>query len=87
MRRLLDPYNETLREVRRLLTILFRYNQTMEFAIGIGIGVVIALIAGKRKKRNSQTDSSPDANAERLRRQKVDEELITVILPTINNDK
>ena len=59
----------------------------MEFAIGIGIGAVIALIAGKRKKRNSQTDSSPDANAERLRRQKVDEELITVILPTINNDK
>ena len=59
----------------------------MEFAIGIGIGVVIALIAGKRKKRNSQTDNSPDANAERLRRQKADEELITVILPTINNDK
>ena len=59
----------------------------MEFAIGIGIGAVIALIGGKRKKRNSQADSSPDANAERLRRQKADEELITVILPTINNDK
>lgn len=59
----------------------------MEFAIGIGIGVVIALIAGKRKKRNAQKKSAPNADTEHLKRQKADEELITIILPTINNDK
>lgn len=59
----------------------------MEFAIGIGIGVVIALIAGKQKKCNSQAKSISGVNAERLRRQKADEEIITVILPTISSDK
>lgn len=59
----------------------------MEFAIGIGIGVVIALIAGKRKNRNPQTNSGPSTDAKRQQRKKADEELITVIMPTINNDK
>ena len=63
------------------------YNEYMEFAIGVGIGVTIALIAGKRKKRNTQHKGSLNADVERQRRQKADEELITVILPTIDNDK
>jgi hypothetical protein len=70
-----------------LLTI-WPYNSYMEFAIGIGIGVIIALIAAKRKKRGTmQSRSGSGAKTEHDRRQKVDEELITVILPTINHDK
>lgn len=59
----------------------------MEVAIGIGIGVAIALIAGKRKKHSVQPKSDLSVNEERQRQQKADEELITVIMPTINNDK
>ena len=60
----------------------------MEFGIGIGIGIVIALILGKRKKHNLQPRiNNPDSDVERQRKQKADEELITVILPTINHDK
>ena len=59
----------------------------MEFVIGIGIGAVVALISGKRKKHRKQQSSESNAKAERQRLQKADEELITVILPTINNDK
>ncbi len=59
----------------------------MEIAIGIGIGMIIALIIGKRKKHDTQ-HSKPGINTERRgRRQEIDEELITVVLPTINNDK
>ena len=59
----------------------------MEIAIGIVIGVSIALIAGQRKKRDVPSNTSPSVDAERRRQQKADEELITVIMPTINNDK
>ncbi len=63
----------------------------MEIGIGIGIGIVIgiviALILSKRKKRNAQPHSSLGSDAERQRKLKVDDELITVILPTINHDK
>ena len=82
--RLLDPYNETLREVRRLLTILFRYNQTMEFAIGIGIGVIVAALIGIGKSRRPK-QAHIETEEERKRRET--DELITVVLPTINHDK
>ena len=55
----------------------------MEFAIGIGIGVVIGLIADGRKKLKTTTKPSPSTNEQ----QKLDEELITVVLPTIDNNK
>ena len=55
----------------------------MEFAIGIGIGVVIGLIADRRKKLKTAKKPSFSTNE----RQKSDEELITVVLPTIDNNK
>ena len=55
--------------------------------IGLGIGAVIALITGKRKKHHKQQPSESNAKAVRQQLQKADEELITVILPTISNDK
>ena len=55
----------------------------MEFAIGIGIGVVNGLIAVRRKKFKTTTKPSPSTNEQR----KSDEELKTVVLPTIDNDK
>ena len=59
----------------------------MEFVIGIGIGMVIALVTRNRKKREAPSKSGLIDDAEHQRRQKADEELITVILPTINNGK
>lgn len=56
----------------------------MEFAIGIGIGIIIGLITDRRKKRPKVT---PNTDAERLKRQKADEEIVTVVLPTIDNNK
>ena len=55
----------------------------MEFAIGIGIGVVIGLIADRRKKLKTAKKPSSSTNEQ----QKLDEELITVVLPTIDNNK
>ena len=55
----------------------------MEFAIGIGIGVVIGLIVDRRKKLKTTKKPSPSTNEQ----QKLDEELITVVLPTIDNNK
>ena len=55
----------------------------MEFAIGIGIGVVIGLIADRRKKLKTAKKPSPSTNEQ----QKSDEELIAVVLPTIDNNK
>lgn len=57
----------------------------MEFAIGIGIGVVIALITGGRKKRSKSAAKHTETPDERKRRET--DEIITVILPTINSDK
>jgi len=57
----------------------------MEFAIGMGIGVVIAIIAGARKKRKTSAAQHVETPEERKRRET--DELITVVLPTINNDK
>ena len=55
----------------------------MEFAIGIGIGVVIGLIADRRKKLKIAKKPSPSTNEH----QRSDEEIITVVLPTIDNSK
>lgn len=61
------------------------YNRIMEIAIGIGIGVVIAVIAGRRKKLHGRDDVRPETANERKRRET--DELITVVLPTIGNDR
>ena len=55
----------------------------MEFAIGIGIGVVIGLIADSRKKLKTAKKPSPSTNEQ----QKSDGELISVVLPTVDKDK
>lgn len=63
----------------------------MEIAIGIGIGIVIAaLIARGKRGRNVALHSQPSTAAANEtpseRKQRETDELITVILPTINND-
>ena len=55
----------------------------MEFAIGIGIGVVIGLIADRRMKIKIAKKPSFSTNEH----QKSDEELISVVLPTIDSNK
>ena len=55
----------------------------MEFAIGIGIGVAIGLIADRQKKLKTTKKPSLSTNEQ----QKSDEELITIVLPTIDNNK
>lgn len=57
----------------------------MEFAIGIGIGVVVALIAGGRKRYNKSAVKHTETPDERKLREA--DEVVTVILPTINSDK
>jgi hypothetical protein len=65
----------------------------MEIILGIGIGALIGLLFGKKKsgvhnKTNAaMTNASATAKTDRHKLQQADEELITVILPTINNDK
>ncbi|MNT55597.1 hypothetical protein D3C72_1928420 [compost metagenome] len=61
----------------------------MEVAIGFCIGIIIALMTGGSKKRRNIKRSSivKNTDTERNRLQQTDEELITVILPTINNDR
>ena len=69
----------------------------MEFLIAFGLTVVIGSLIkiGKRQERKTKpthplvtekTESEPDTEYKR-KLQQADEELITVILPTINNDK
>ena len=55
----------------------------MEFAIGIGIGVVIGIIVDRRKKLKTAKKPSLSTNEQ----QKSDEELISVVLPTIDSNK
>lgn len=61
----------------------------MEIAVGISIGMIVALVIGRGKKRREVKPSSNFVNAQTERKhiKQADEELITVILPTINNDK
>jgi hypothetical protein len=61
----------------------------MEIAIGICIGIIFALMIGRGKTRHKSTSSIDASSVQtaRKRLQQTDEELITVILPTINRDK
>ena len=63
----------------------------MEVAIGIGIGVVIAALLGKKKRGktmpyNPSKANTPQETPEERKRRETDE-LITAVLPTINNGK
>lgn len=58
----------------------------MEIAIGVGISIIVGLIANRYKKKRHMRDASVVA-PEDAKRRKADEELITVILPTIQSDK
>jgi len=57
----------------------------MEFIIGVGIVAIIALIVDRRKRYDSQRRCS-SLIEDHKRLQQLDEELITVVLPTINKD-
>lgn len=65
------------------------YSKLMEIAIGIGIGIgmVIALIAGKKKRRERKQSSGVNLGTKSEQLQRADKELITVILPTIDDSK
>lgn len=56
----------------------------MEFLIGIAIAVVVAGIVKSGKSHPSQ---QTHANTEEERRRKEADEIVTVILPTINHDR
>ena len=56
----------------------------MEIAIGIAIGAVIGLLF-KRRKPQSRQRNNIESEAQRKLRQA--DEVVTVILPTINHDK
>lgn len=65
----------------------------MEIAIGIGIGVLIAALFGKHKKHDQKSmpydpsrANTRNETAEERKRRETDE-VIAVILPTINSDK
>jgi uncharacterized membrane-anchored protein YhcB (DUF1043 family) len=58
----------------------------MEIAIGIAIGLIIAALANKKHRWNKLPSKTPN-DTERKRLKQVDDEMVTVILPTINNDK
>lgn len=57
----------------------------MEFLIGIGIALVTAALVGRGRK--SRATSKTQALTSEQRKQQETDEIITVILPTINNDK
>lgn len=60
----------------------------MEFAIGIGIGVIVAALIGIGKTTPydpSKTNTPQETPEERKRRET--DELITTVLTTINNGK
>jgi len=57
----------------------------MEIVVAIIVGITIAAAAGRRKRRHENTPARPETPEERKRREA--DELITVVLPTINSDK
>ena len=69
----------------------FCYTVIMEIAIGIGIGVIIAALLGRKKRGKttpydpSKTNTPQETPEERKRRET--DELITTVIPTITNDK
>ena len=56
----------------------------MEILIGIGIGVVIAAIASGKKKNK---EAPVQKESPQKRKVRETDELITVVLPTIDGDK
>ena len=63
----------------------------MEFAIGIGISVVIVALLGKKKRGKTMPydpskANTPQETPEERKRRETDE-LITTVIPTITNDK
>ena len=56
----------------------------MEIAIGIAIGLAIGAATG-RKKQRPKTLAPPETAEERKRRQT--DELISVVIPTVDNNK
>ncbi len=57
----------------------------MEITIGIGVGLVIAALIRGKKKHYEKLPLASEAPEDRKRRET--DELITVVLPTINHDK
>ncbi|MFZ1483933.1 MAG: hypothetical protein WAS36_02880 [Candidatus Saccharimonadales bacterium] len=62
----------------------------MEIVAGVLIGIAIGLVSAGRKrartKKSQRTTAAPQQSKKGMTKQETDE-LITVILPTINNDK
>ena len=56
----------------------------MEFAIGVAIGAVVGLLF---KRRKSQKPESALIETEDQRKLREADEIVTVILPTINHDR
>lgn len=63
----------------------------MGFAIGIGIGIIVAALFGRNKKKKGTIHRHPPTSIANEtppeRKQRETDELITVVLPTINHDK
>lgn len=63
----------------------------MEFVIGLGIGIVVAAFLGRTKKRRDTINRHPPVDTDNEtpseRKQRETDELITVVLPTIGQDK
>ena len=59
----------------------------MEFLIGLGIGIVIAAITSGKKKQAKKEPAQVKAETAQEREARETDELITTILPTIENDK
>lgn len=57
----------------------------MEIAIGIGVGLIIATLIRGKKKHHEKLPLASETSEDRKRRET--DELITVVLPTINHDK
>ena len=57
----------------------------MEIAIGIGVGLIIATLIRGNKKHHEKLPLASETSEDRTRRET--DELITVVLPTINHDK
>ena len=56
----------------------------MEFAIGILIGVIVGVIfKGKKSRKHPQ----PSIETQQQRKLQEADEIVTVILPTVNKDK
>lgn len=57
--------------------------KTMDIIAGLGIGILLGYWFRKKRKNRTVKPGTPRKG----KLSKADEELITVVLPTINNDK